>query len=209
DELWDKAEAALMGALDRNGIAYLVNAGDGAFYGPKVDFQVRDALGRQWQLGTVQLDYQLPERFDLNFVGADGGEHRPVMIHRAMLGSVERFLGILLEHTAGAFPPWLAPVQAMVVPVSEKHLAYGASVRDRLAATGLRVELDERNEKLGYKIREAQLAKIPYMLVVGAREEETGTLSVRLRTGEDLGSMSPEGFEARLREKVAGRGAEL
>ncbi len=186
-ELWERAERALATALDNRGIAYQVNPGEGAFYGPKVDFQVSDALGRQWQLGTVQLDYQLPERFDLTYVGEDGAEHRPVMIHRAMLGSLERFIGILIEHTGGAFPLWLAPVQAVVLPVSEKFRDYGERARRELAAAGLRVELDDRNQKLGYRIREAQLRKVPCMLVAGAREEEAGQLAVRLRSGEDLG----------------------
>lgn len=186
-----------------------MNPGDGAFYGPKIDFQVKDAIGRQWQLGTVQLDYQLPERFDLTYVGADGGEHRPVMIHRAMLGSLERFLGILIEHTAGAFPVWLAPVQAVVLPVSEKVAAYAETVRASLAAAGVRVELDADNEKLGYKIRRAQLAKVPYMLVVGPREAETQTVAVRLRKGEDLGAMGVEAFLARVDEVVRTRRQQL
>lgn len=209
DELWDRAEAALAAALDGQGIAYQVNAGDGAFYGPKIDFQVQDALGRFWQLGTVQLDYQLPERFGLEYVGADGETHRPVMIHRAMLGSLERFLGILIEHTAGAFPPWLAPVQAVVLPVSEKTHDYARGVHAELRAAGARVELDDRSQKLGYKIREAQLAKVPYMLVVGGREEERGEVAVRLRGGEDLGGMAVASFAARLRELVAARSLDL
>ncbi len=174
DAIWERAEQALADALEASGMAYEVNPGEGAFYGPKIDFHVSDALGRCWQLGTVQLDYQLPERFGLTYVGADGAEHRPVMIHRAMLGSLERFMAILIEHTAGAFPLWLAPVQAVVLPVSEKFAAYGEEVRAALAPGGVRVELDARNEKLGYKIREAQLQKVPYMLVVGGREQEGG-----------------------------------
>ena len=208
-EMWERAEAALKGALERHGIDYQVNEGEGAFYGPKIDFQVSDALGRQWQLGTCQLDYQLPERFDLTYVGADGSEHRPVMIHRAMLGSIERFLGILIEHTAGAFPAWLAPVQAVVLPVSEKFLGYGERVEARLRDAGLRAELDSRDEKLGFKIREAQLQKIPYMLVVGGREEEADAVSVRLRTEEDLGAMPVEELVERLQEKVATRTHDL
>ncbi len=208
-EQWRHAESALQAALAKQGLAFAVNAGDGAFYGPKIDFQVRDALGRQWQLGTVQLDYQLPARFELSYVGADGAEHRPVMIHRAMLGSLERFIGILIEHTGGAFPPWLAPVQAVVLPVSEKHATYGATVRERLADAGVRVELDDRSEKLGFKIREAQVAKVPYMLVVGAREEEAGGVAVRLRTGEDLGTLATADFLARLEGRVGSRSREL
>src|SRR6185295_843616 len=209
DALWDRAEAALAQALERRGTAYQINPGDGAFYGPKIDFHVRDALGRSWQLGTIQLDYQMPQRFGLTYVGADGAEHQPVMIHRAMLGSVERFLAILIEQTAGAFPLWLAPVQAVVLPVSEKFAAYGEKVRQALAEGGVRAELDDRNEKLGYRIREAQLQKVPFMLVVGGREEQDGTVSVRRRAGEDLGAMALDAFLARLRDLVAARSREL
>ncbi len=209
DALWDRAETALAQALDGRGTAYRVNPGDGAFYGPKIDFHVRDALGRSWQLGTIQLDYQMPQRFGLTYVGADGAEHQPVMIHRAMLGSVERFLAILIEQTAGAFPLWLAPVQAVVLPVSEKFAGYGGKVRQALAEGGVRAELDDRNEKLGYRIREAQLQKVPYMLVVGAREEQDGTVSVRRRAGEDLGAMNLDAFLSRARGLVAARSREL
>jgi threonyl-tRNA synthetase len=209
DETWDRAEAALKSALDGRGIQYRINAGDGAFYGPKIDFHVYDALGRSWQLGTVQLDYQMPERFGLNYVGADGAEHRPVMIHRAMLGSLERFMAILIEQTAGAFPLWLAPVQAVVLPVSEKFGEFAEQVRARLATGGVRVELDSRNEKLGYKIREAQLQKIPYMLVVGAREQEEGTVSVRRRAGDDLGAMPVETFLDRVVSLTGSRSTEI
>jgi threonyl-tRNA synthetase len=209
DALWDRAEAALAQALERRGTAYQINPGDGAFYGPKIDFHVRDALGRSWQLGTIQLDYQMPQRFGLTYVGADGAEHQPVMIHRAMMGSVERFMAILIEQTAGAFPLWLAPVQAVVLPVSEKFAAYGEKVRQALAEGGVRAELDDRNEKLGYRIREAQLQKVPYMLVVGAREEQDGTVSVRRRAGEDLGAMALDAFLARLRDLVTARSREL
>jgi threonyl-tRNA synthetase len=209
DATWDRAEQALAAALERSGMAYEVNAGEGNFYGPKIDFHVRDVLGRSWQLGTVQLDYQMPERFGLTYVGPDGAEHRPVMIHSAKLGSIERFLGILIEHTAGAFPPWLAPVQAKVIPVSEKFLAYGAEVRAAAAAAGVRVELDAGNEKVGYKIRQAQVQKVPYMLVVGGREQEGRTVAVRLRSGEDLGAMPLERFLARVAERVTERSTEL
>lgn len=209
DEMWDRAESALREALESQNIAYDVNPGDGAFYGPKIDFQVRDAIGRSWQLGTIQLDYQLPERFDLSYVGADGDEHRPVMIHRAMLGSLERFLGILIEHTAGAFPLWIAPVQAIVLPVSERFLGYAQEVREKLAEAGLRAEVDERNEKLGYKIREAQMQKTPYMLIVGAREAEDGTVNVRPRQGDELGAMSLEAFLGRAMPLVEARRDDL
>ncbi len=209
DEQWDVAEGALEKALQHRGLDYLLNHGDGAFYGPKIDFRVSDAIGRPWQLGTVQLDYQLPGRFGLTYVAADGGEHRPVMIHRAMLGSIERFIGILIEHTAGAFAPWLAPVQAIVIPVSEKFHDYGERVRGELAARGLRIEEDLRNEKLGYKIRQAQLQKIPYMLVVGGREEESGSVALRLRTGEDLGAHSIDEVAERIEDRVRSRRSEL
>jgi threonyl-tRNA synthetase len=208
-DAWKQAEEALAAALDHLDIEYHVDPGQGAFYGPKIDFQVSDALGRSWQLGTVQLDYQLPERFDHNYVGADGDEHRPVMIHRAMLGSIERFIGILIEHTAGAFPVWLAPVQAVILPVSEKFSEYGERVREELVAAGLRAELDTRNEKLGYRIREAQVQKVPYMLIVGAKEEESGQVSVRLRTEEDLGAQAIAEFASRARKTIDSRSLEL
>ncbi|MBW3671797.1 MAG: threonine--tRNA ligase, partial [Acidobacteria bacterium] len=188
-EMWDQAENALEQALKNRGLEYEINEGDGAFYGPKLDFEVTDAIGRHWQLGTIQLDYALPERFDLSYIGADNSEHRPVMIHRALLGSIERFFGIMIEHYAGAFPLWLAPVQATVLPVSDKFIDYARTVRDRLADEGLRVELDDASEKLGAKIRQAQLQKIPYMLIVGEKEVEAGTVSVRKRTGGDQGAM--------------------
>ena len=208
-EMWERAEAALEGALRQNGIDFSVNPGEGAFYGPKIDFHVNDALGREWQLGTVQLDYQMPERFDLTYVGSDSSEHRPVMIHRAMLGSVERFLGILIEHVAGSFPVWLAPVQAVVLPVSEKFADYGEKVREQLSASGARVELDSRNEKLGYRIREAQMQKVPFMLVVGAREQEAGEVALRLRSGEDLGATKVPEVAQRISELTRSRTKEL
>lgn len=209
DEMWDHAEGALKAALEGQGIRYAVNPGDGTFYGPKIDFQVKDAIGRSWQLGTIQLDYQLPERFDLKYVGADGDEHRPVMIHRAMMGSLERFIGILIEHTAGAFPLWLAPVQAIVLPVSERFLEYGRQVEGRLAEAGLRVALDQRNEKLGYKIRQAQVEKVPYMVVVGAREEEAGNVNVRPRQGDELGTVEVDDFIERVRRITSQHSSEL
>jgi threonyl-tRNA synthetase len=203
---WDSAEAQLKTALERAGQPYTINEGDGAFYGPKIDFDITDAIGRKWQCATIQLDYNAPERFDLKYIGADNAEHRPVVIHRAIFGSFERFIAILIEHYAGAFPLWLAPVQAVVVPISDRHLAYAASVRDRLQAAGLRVDVDERQEKIGYKIREAQLQKIPYMLVVGDREAETGTVSVRERSGGDKGSSSLSDFIARARDEIERKG---
>ena len=209
DDMWDRAEDALKKALERLGVDYEINEGDGAFYGPKIDFQVRDVIGRSWQLGTVQLDYQLPGRFDLSYIGADGNTHQPVMIHRAMLGSLERFLGILIEHTAGAFPVWLAPTQVTVLPVSERFLDYARQVGESLEASGLRTAVDDRSEKLGYKIREAQLLKTPYMLVVGGREQESGTVNVRLRGGDELGAMSLDDFKARCLDHVERRSNDL
>ncbi len=209
ESTWDRAEAGLAAALARAGVAYEVSPGEGNFYGPKVDFHVGDALGRSWQLGTVQLDYQMPARFGLAYVGADGAEHQPVMIHSAKFGSIERFIGILIEHTGGALPLWLAPVQAVVLPVSERFLDFGAEVRRRLGEAGVRAELDARSEKLGYRIREAQLQKVPYMLVVGAREQEAGEVAVRLRGGADLGTMSVGAFLERWRHGVERRGDTL
>lgn len=193
-ETWNEAEAALKKALDKNGLPYTINEGDGAFYGPKIDFHIRDSLGRTWQCGTIQLDYQLPERFDATYVGADGEKHRPIMIHRVAFGSIERFIGILIEHFAGAFPLWLAPVQVKVVPISENHHAYADSVTQKLEQAGIRTDCDKRSEKMGYKIREAQLQKIPYMLVVGDKEQENETVSVRTREGGDQGAMALDVF---------------
>jgi len=203
---WRRAEAQLKAALDRAGMAFAINEKDGAFYGPKIDFDVTDAIGRKWQCATIQLDYMQPENFDLKYVGADNAEHRPVVIHRAIVGSFERFIAILIEHYAGAFPLWLAPLQAIVLPIADRHLQYGAFVRDQLKAAGLRVEVDERQEKIGYKIREAQLQKIPYMLVVGDREVETSTISVRERSGGDKGATSIDGFIATAQYEIARKG---
>ncbi|HEY7284632.1 MAG TPA: threonine--tRNA ligase [Vicinamibacterales bacterium] len=205
-ETWDSAESQLKDALERAGQPYAINEGDGAFYGPKIDFDITDAIGRKWQCATIQLDYNAPERFDLKYIGADNSEHRPVVIHRAIFGSFERFIAILIEHYAGAFPLWLAPVQATVLPISDRHLAYAAKVRDQLTAAGLRVELDERQEKIGYKIREAQLQKVPYMLVVGDREAETGSVSVRERSGGDRGPATVDAFIASARAEIASKG---
>ena len=179
DEMWDQAEAALAGALERRGLPYELNPGDGAFYGPKIDLHMTDSIGRSWQLGTVQLDYAMPERFGLTYTGQDNAEHRPVMIHRALLGSFERFIGILIEHYAGEFPLWLAPVQAIVLPIADRHLEAAQEVADRLREAGVRAEVDERTESVGRKIRDAELRKVPYMLVVGDREVEAGAVSVR------------------------------
>ena len=199
---WDHAEASLKQALESAGQPYTINQGDGAFYGPKIDFDVTDAIGRKWQCATIQLDYQLPERFDLTYIGADNAEHRPVVIHRAIFGSFERFLALLIEHYAGAWPLWLAPVQVAVLPLADRHLEYAAGVRDRLAAAGLRAEVDVRVEKIGYKIREAQLQKVPYMLVVGDREAAEGQAAVRSRFGGDLGARSVDVFIADALDEV-------
>jgi len=203
---WDHAEAQLKGALERAKIDYTINAKDGAFYGPKIDFDVTDAIGRKWQCATIQLDYMQAENFDLKYTGADNAEHRPVVIHRAIFGSFERFIAILIEHYTGAFPLWLAPVQAIVLPISDRHMDYAVSVRDRLKAAGLRADLDERQEKIGFKIREAQLQKIPYMLVVGDRESAEGTVSVRTRAGGDQGARPVDAFVASAHDEIAHKG---
>ena len=203
DEDWEMATDALRGALDDLGLPYVVNEGDGAFYGPKIDFHLEDSIGRTWQCGTIQLDFQLPLRFELEYTGADGEKHRPIMIHRVVFGSIERFIGILIEHFAGAFPTWLAPVQVKVLPISDKYLEYGQSVLDQLNAAGIRAEIDTRAEKIGYKIREAQMKKIPYMLVVGAKEEEEKKVSVRSRFAGDEGQKGLEEFIAAIMEETA------
>lgn len=197
-EMWEKAESALEGALKESGVPYRVNPGDGAFYGPKIDFHLEDCIGRTWQCGTIQLDFQMPERFDITYVGADGGQHRPVMLHRTVLGSLERFLGILIEHFAGAFPYWIAPVQVKIVPVKPELEEYAKAVEGRLKAWDVRVEMDLRDEKLGKKIRDAQLQKVPYMVILGEREMAENTLSVRDRTIGDLGTMTIEAFKEKL-----------
>jgi threonyl-tRNA synthetase len=202
DAMWDRAEGALAGALAAEGLDYELNPGDGAFYGPKIDLHMTDSIGRSWQLGTIQLDYSMPERFELSYTGADNAEHRPVMIHRALLGSFERFIGILIEHYAGALPLWLAPVQAIVLPVSDRLNDYAAGVRDELLADGLRVELDERSESVSRKIRDAELRKVPYMLVVGEREQADGAVSVRAHGTGDAGSEAVQDFSRRLRGQL-------
>ena len=205
DEMWDRAEAALEGALTAKGLDFEVNPGDGAFYGPKIDLHMTDSIGRSWQLGTVQLDYSMPERFEISYTGADNAEHRPVMIHRALLGSFERFIGILVEHYAGEFPLWLAPVQAAVLPVADRHAEYGSRVAAALSAAGLRAELDSRTESVGRKIREAELRKVPYMLVIGDREAASEAVALRRHGEGDLGTFSLQEGVARLREESAGR----
>jgi threonyl-tRNA synthetase len=193
-KMWEIAEGDLQGALDEAGVPYKVNPGDGAFYGPKIDFHLEDCIGRTWQCGTIQLDFQMPEKFDINYIGPDGAQHRPVMLHRTVYGSLERFLGILIEHYAGAFPYWLAPIQVRLVPVSDDHQEYVRKVSARLEERGIRVDIDLRDEKLGKRIRDAQLQKVPFMIVAGDREVETQSLAVRDRAKGDLGSMSLEGF---------------
>jgi len=203
DEQWEMATNALIKALDKNGKEYTVNEGDGAFYGPKIDFHLRDSIGRTWQCGTIQLDFQMPERFDLTYTGKDGEKHRPVMIHRVVFGSIERFIGILTEHYAGAFPLWLAPVQVKVLPVTDDHIAYAGKVADELTAAGLRVEIDSRNEKVGYRIREAQLQKIPYMLVLGDKEAEAGEVAARDRRDGKTTTMPFGEFLAKVQKEIA------
>ena len=207
DEDWDMATEALRGALDDLGLPYVVNEGDGAFYGPKIDFHLEDSIGRTWQCGTIQLDFQLPLRFNLEYTGADGEKHRPIMIHRVIFGSIERFIGILIEHFAGAFPTWLAPVQVKLLPIADRHLDYLYDVMDELNNSGVRAEIDTRAEKIGYKIREAQMKKIPYMLVVGAKEEEDGLVSIRSRFEGDEGQKSLTDFLAAIKMEIQAKTA--
>ena len=201
-EEWERNQDILKAAITAMGKEFEIDEGDGAFYGPKLDFHLADSLGRTWQCGTIQLDSQLPERFQLEYTGADGEKHRPVMIHRVVLGSIERFIGVITEHFAGAFPAWLAPVQVKVLPVTDRAEDYAKQVAAQLDGQGFRVEVDGRNEKIGKKIREATLEKIPYMLVVGDRDMENGTVSVRHRSGEDLGAMTLDQFAALLGDEV-------
>ena len=205
DEQWEVATAALKRALEKRGLRYEVDPGEGVFYGPKIDIKIKDLLDRAWQCSTIQVDFHNPNRFQLEFIGEDGKAHQPVMIHRALLGSLERFFGVLIEHYAGAFPLWLAPTQAVVIPVAERHQAYGRAVADDLRARGVRVTVDDRSEKMNYKIREAQVQKVPYMLVVGDREEAARTVSVRHRQAGDLGAMAPEAVAAKIARLAAER----
>jgi threonyl-tRNA synthetase len=194
-----------MSAAEARNLEYEVMQGEGAFYGPKIDIYVKDALGRAWQLSTIQFDFNLPERFDLTFAGADGHDHRPYMVHRALLGSMERFFGVLIEHYGGAFPVWLSPVQVIIIPIADRHLAYARQVATRLGASGLRVDVDERDERMGAKIRDAQLQKVPYMLVVGDREAAVGQVAVRLRSEANLGPMLIDEFAKRAMRAVEAR----
>ena len=202
---WEENQNILKDAITDMGKSYVVNEGDGAFYGPKLDFHIEDCLGRTWQCGTIQLDSQLPERFQLEYTGADGEKHRPIMIHRVVFGSIERFIGVITEHFAGAFPVWLSPVQARVMPITDRAADYARQLAERLDQEGVRVDTDLRNEKIGYKIREAQMQKLPYMLVVGDKEAEAGTVSVRTRGGVDLGAMPVDGFIAKIKEEIKTR----
>lgn len=202
-ETWEKTTNALKAALEDLGLSYVINEGDGAFYGPKIDFHLTDSIGRTWQCGTIQLDMLLPEKFDLTYTGEDGLKHRPVMIHRVVYGSIERFIGILIEHYAGAFPAWLAPQQVRILPITDKHVTYAKELADKMFDLGLRVHLDDRNEKLGYKIREAQVQKVPYTLVVGDKEMEEGTVNVRRRGEGDIGAMKQADFIAMLQQEIA------
>src|SRR5687767_622973 len=207
DDDWDQATEALRRAAEAMELDLVMDEGGGAFYGPKISVQARDAIGRSWQLSTIQVDFQLPPRFDLEYVGSDNGRHRPIMIHRALFGSVERFFGVLVEHYAGAFPTWLAPVQATVLPITDKQLDYARQVRDKLEAAGIRVTLDDRSEKVNLKIREAQLQKVPYMLVVGGREAEQGAVSVRHRKHADMGVKPLDEFIGDIRQRIDSRTA--
>lgn len=205
DEIWEVSTLALKSALGHLEMEYQVNEGDGAFYGPKIDFHVRDSIGRTWQCATIQLDFLMPERFDLNYTGSDNAEHKPVMIHRVIYGSLERFIGILIEHYAGAFPTWIAPVQVIVLPISEKHIEYARKIRKQFEDFEIRTEVDERSQKISYKIREAQLKKVPYMLIVGNREMEANSIAVRMRSGKDLGSMKTYEFIEKISEEIKKR----
>ena len=203
DTIWDTAETALRSVLENSGLSYNAVEGEGAFYGPKIDFFVPDAIGREWQLGTVQLDFSLPESFDLEYIDRDGSSKRPVVIHRAMLGAIERFMGVLIEHYGGAFPLWLAPTQATIIPITDRNVEYALEIGNKLKKEGLRIDVDTRNERMNLKIREAQLQKVPYMLVVGDRETLEKTIAVRTRNNTNLGTMSIEQLQLLLRREIA------
>ncbi|MBI4746169.1 MAG: threonine--tRNA ligase [Deltaproteobacteria bacterium] len=204
--VWDEATEALKEGLERHNLSYKVDEGGGAFYGPKIDLKIKDSIGRSWQCSTIQVDFNLPEKFDVNYIGEDSKRHRPIMIHRALMGSLERFFGVLIEHYAGAFPTWLSPVQALVMTITDKQIAYADGVLDKLRKAGIRAELDKRNEKIGYKIREAQMQKVPYMLVVGEKEMENEGVAVRKRSAEDIGFMDMDGFVAMIKEESMRKG---
>ncbi len=202
DEDWELAEDSLKGALDELSLDYKINEGDGAFYGPKIDFHLEDSIGRTWQCGTIQLDFQLPQRFELDYIGSDNEKHRPIVIHRVIYGSIERFLGILIEHFAGKFPTWLAPVQVKVLPISNKFNEYSESIKKKLSENGIRVEMDYRDEKIGYKIREARNERIPYIIVVGEKEEKEDTISLRSRKNGDEGTFKLESLIERISNEI-------
>ena len=205
DEIWEKATKALRNALEHRGLDYIVNEGDGAFYGPKIDFHLRDSIGRTWQCGTIQLDMLMPEKFELTYVGEDGEKHRPVMLHRVVYGSIERFIGILIENYAGAFPVWMAPVQARIIPITERHADYAYELKKKMFDLGLRIEVDDRNEKVGYKIRESQVKKTPYTLVVGDQEAADQTVTVRKHGEKDSETMTVDNFIAYLQDKIVSK----
>ncbi len=205
DEIWEKATAALQSALEHRGLEYIVNEGDGAFYGPKIDFHLRDSIGRTWQCGTIQLDMLMPEKFDLTYVGEDGEKHRPVMLHRVVYGSIERFIGILIENYAGAFPTWMAPVQVKILPITDKHADYAYEIKKKMFALGIRAEVDDRNEKVGYKIRESQVKKVPYSLVVGDKEMETNTAAVREYGHKESTDMNVDDFIKNILQEISTR----
>ncbi len=207
DEDWNTATDALKNALDDMGLPYLVNEGDGAFYGPKIDFHLEDSIGRTWQCGTIQLDFQLPQRFEMEYVGEDGAKHRPIMVHRVVFGSIERFIGILIEHFAGKFPVWLSPLQVKILPITDKQEGYARELCEKMKAAGIRVAVDDRNEKIGYKIREAQMEKVPYMLVVGANEAEAGQVAVRRRDKGDMGAVAADEFIQTVKKDIADKTA--
>ncbi|RPH42973.1 MAG: threonine--tRNA ligase, partial [Desulfobulbaceae bacterium] len=207
DENWQRATDALKLALEKKGLEFMIDPGEGVFYGPKIDIKIKDILGRAWQCSTIQVDFNLPERFEMSYTGADNNEHQPIMIHRALMGSLERFIGVLIEHYAGVFPLWFAPVQARILNITDDQADYCQAVYEQLRKAGIRIEKDVRNEKLNYKIREAQLAKIPYMLIVGDKEKEHGTVTVRLRDGKNLPPLSIQEFATKVAEECqAGRG---
>ena len=205
DEDWDMAEDSLKAALEEMNLPYKINEGDGAFYGPKIDFHLEDSLGRTWQCGTIQLDFQLPQRFELDYIGSDGEKHRPIVIHRVIFGSIERFIGILIEHFAGKFPTWLAPVQVKILPISDKFVDYADEVKESLESKGVRVEVDLRTEKIGYKIREARNERVPYIIVVGEKEKNDKTISLRSRDNGDEGIVDLSKFSDRILDEIKNR----
>ena len=202
DEEWELAESSLKGALDELNLEYKINEGDGAFYGPKIDFHLEDSIGRTWQCGTIQLDFQLPQRFELEYVGSDGEKHRPIVIHRVVFGSIERFIGILIEHFAGKFPTWLSPVQVKILPISNKFNSYSEKIKDKLSSEGIRVEIDQKDEKIGYKIREARNERVPYIIIVGEKEAAENNISLRSRSNGDEGTLNLEDLIERINNEV-------